>query len=73
MVRYTGKLSQGKDGLTIHTYISESNPEKFDIPLKELFTELIGKEVSINIHRVEPFEYDNIEYGSRNVEYEKVE
>ncbi len=64
MVRYTGKLSVGKEGLSIHTYVSQSNPEKYDIPLKELFAESIGKEVSITINRVKPFKYDKIDYSS---------
>ena len=58
MARYTGKLELGDQGLTIHTAISAGNAQEFTIPLQELFDDLIGSEVTIEINRVVPFAGD---------------
>jgi len=55
MVRYTGKLSLSEGGLSINIPISNSSDERYDVPLKELFDELLGKEVTIDINRVVRF------------------
>lgn len=55
MVRYTGKLTLSDEGLSMNIPISSSNEERYDVPLMELFDELLGKEVTIDINRVVRF------------------
>lgn len=63
MVRYNGKLSLTEEGVSIHTRIASGSKLEYDIPLKELFEELLGQEVSIEIHRMVPFDPEKIEQG----------
>jgi hypothetical protein len=46
MVRIVGKLIQDdEEGLCIEMRISPQNPELFNVPLTEVFEELIGKKI----------------------------
>ncbi|MBD3349926.1 MAG: hypothetical protein GF364_00390 [Candidatus Lokiarchaeota archaeon] len=55
MVRYSGKLTLSDDGLIIYTNIAGPSTPEDDIPLKELFYELLDQDVTIEIHRLKEF------------------
>ena len=55
MVRYTGKLSIIGGKICIKTKISMDHDQTFDVPLIELFDELVDNEVSIDIVQVKKF------------------
>jgi hypothetical protein len=50
-----GKLTIDEDNeLSLKMRISPGNPEEYDIPLKELFDDLIGKKIKIEALSIEP-------------------
>ncbi|MBD3187627.1 hypothetical protein GF325_12405 [Candidatus Bathyarchaeota archaeon] len=59
MARYHGRLSKTDHGLSINTSLSSGSSQTYDIPLEELLDDFIDREVSIEIHRLVPFDLDD--------------